>query len=76
MVLPSSTLPADTVTNILTRHVCQKLMGRKGQAAGFKVVSPGAVKWYSWNIQNYNDATFPWHQNAVSRKLASRQTSI
>ena len=60
VVLPCSTLPADTVMNILTRHVCQMLMGCKGQAAGFKVVSPGAIKWYSWNILNYNAAMFSW----------------
>ena len=51
-------MPVDTVTNILTKHVCQKLMGHKGQAAGFKVVSPGAVELYSWNDLTSNAVKF------------------
>ena len=33
-------------------------MGRKGQAAGFKVVSPGAVELYSWNDLTSNAVKF------------------
>ena len=44
--------------NILTRDVCQKLMGCKVQAAGFKVVSPGAVELYSWNDLTSNAVKF------------------
>ena len=35
VVRHSSTLPADAITNILTRHVCQKLIEHKELSAGF-----------------------------------------
>ena len=47
MVLPTSTVPADAVRKILSRHLGQKHMGYKSQLQASMVVSPGAVERYS-----------------------------